>query len=228
MRRVDGPRLIRGLALSAWALLFAWLWLSGKATMYVGPRTIWVVWFGAIALTVAAVAVLAGVRGPAPGRGVTRRDLLAMTALMAPVLCAVAIPAPLLGSLAVSQKAVGGIAADRLRAERDHPSLYAIAAASAQPEKAADFGIRPGMRVDIDGFVSGQVPGGIEVSRFLAMCCAADAVPYSITATTPPGEAAYANDTWLQLRGTVREGEEGFVLEATSVSAIDPPSNPYG
>jgi hypothetical protein len=49
--RLDWTRLIRGLALLAWALFFDFLWLTDRGSLYVGPRTTWVVAFGGITLT---------------------------------------------------------------------------------------------------------------------------------------------------------------------------------
>ncbi len=41
--RMDWGCVIRGVSLLAWAGFFDWLWLSGRAGDYVGPRTAWVV-----------------------------------------------------------------------------------------------------------------------------------------------------------------------------------------
>jgi uncharacterized repeat protein (TIGR03943 family) len=96
-------RFARAVALLAWAAFFDWLWLSGEWTRYVGPRTSWVVPFGAIALTVAAVGYLATVRSPTSARlGV--RELAALAVLVAPILLVSVVPSPSLGSYAVERK----------------------------------------------------------------------------------------------------------------------------
>ena len=227
MTGIDGVRLVRGLALAIWALFLGWLWLSGRATTYAAPRTVWVVTFGAVALAVTAAAVLAGVRRPGPSRRPAPRELVLMTALIAPVLAAFSMPTPMLGALAVKQKTVEARVNPTFRDEKYRSTLYAIAGASGEPEAAAAYGVRPGASADVDGFVSGREGGGLQVSRFFATCCAADAVPYTIQVITPPGAAAYPDDTWVRVRGTLREYDGGFAIEATAIDEVDQPSDPY-
>ena len=70
--RLDWTRLLRGVALLSWALFFDWLCLSGRSSLYVGPRTTWVVTFGAITLTAAAVLYLLSVRSREPAKAPPR------------------------------------------------------------------------------------------------------------------------------------------------------------
>ena len=59
----DWTRTVRGLALAAWGGFFVYLWVSGRATTYIGPKTTWVVTLGAITLPIVALAYLWGARG---------------------------------------------------------------------------------------------------------------------------------------------------------------------
>jgi uncharacterized repeat protein (TIGR03943 family) len=228
---LDWVRLMRGLALLAWAGFFDWLWLSGRAGDYVGPRTAWVVPFGGIVLTVTALLYLRSVRAGERSRAPSLGESLGLLALLAPLLLVAAAPSSSLGALAVERKRSSGdqiAAVDRL-GDRAELTLYDIAGANSSADYAADRGIRAGVRVDIDGLVSAELEGdAFELSRFLASCCAADAIPYSIR-VEPPGDApAPELSEWLQVSGTLAQRPEGLVLVAERVRPIDRPSNPYG
>jgi uncharacterized repeat protein (TIGR03943 family) len=230
--RLDWVKLVRGGALLAWAAFFDWLWLSGRAGDYVGPRTAWVVPFGGIVLTVAAVLYLRGAaRRTGPPRPASAGELLGLIALLAPLLLVAAAPASSLGALAVDRKRSTGdqvAAVNRLKATADL-SLYDIAGANASTEYARDHDIRPGVRVDIDGLVSGKLENGtFEFSRFLASCCAADAMPFSIRVQPPADPPKLELSQWLQVAGTLQSIDGRLVVVAERMNPIDRPANPYG
>jgi uncharacterized repeat protein (TIGR03943 family) len=227
--KLDWTRLIRGLGLLAWAVFFDYLWLSGRSTLYVGPRTEWVVVFGGITLTVAALLYLSGVRVrermPAP-RAI---EVGRLGVIVAPILLAAMAPAVTLGAQAVGKKrsADGAELAQRLAEDGTQIRLYELAAAASNTEWAELRGIEPGMTVDFDGFVSRPPRNGtVELSRFMATCCAADAVPYSIKVTLPEGSGSYDENKWLRVRGKVGPGRKTVV--ASSVEEIDQPLDAYG
>jgi uncharacterized repeat protein (TIGR03943 family) len=228
---LDWVRLMRGLALLAWAGFFDWLWLSGRAGDYVGPRTAWVVPFGGIVLTVTALLYLRSVRSGERSRAPSLGESLGLFALLAPLLLVAAAPSSSLGALAVERKRSSGdqiAAVDRL-GDRAELTLYDIAGANSSADYAADRGIRAGARVDIDGLVSAELEGdSFELSRFLASCCAADAIPYSIRVEPPADAPAPKLSEWQQVAGTLAQRPEGLVLVAESIREIDRPSNPYG
>jgi uncharacterized repeat protein (TIGR03943 family) len=101
---LDETRLIRLAALTAWAALFDTLWLTGEWTRFVGPRTAWVVPFGAVALTLLALANIAIVISRGPSKPVGRAELIALAVLFAPVAALAVVPSASLGSLAVDRK----------------------------------------------------------------------------------------------------------------------------
>jgi uncharacterized repeat protein (TIGR03943 family) len=230
--RIDWVKLVRGSALLAWAAFFDWLWLSGRAGDYVGPRTAWVVPFGGIVLTVATLLYLRGAvgRGSAP-RPASAADVLGLVALLAPLLLVAAAPSSSLGALAVDRKRSTGdqvAAVNRLKTKADL-SLYDIAGANASTEYARDHGIRAGMRVDIDGLVSGEIEAGtFEFSRFLASCCAADAMPFSIRVQPPADAPELELSQWLRVAGTLQSIDGNLVVLAERMQPIDRPANPYG
>jgi uncharacterized membrane protein YcgQ (UPF0703/DUF1980 family) len=108
-------------------------------------------------------------------------------------------------------------------------TLYDIAGANASTEYARDHDIREGVRVDIDGLVSGEVENGtFELSRFLASCCAADAIPFSIRVEPPGGAMSYELSQWLRVAGTLRLMQGSLVLVTERMEPIERPANPYG
>jgi uncharacterized repeat protein (TIGR03943 family) len=224
--------LARGMAVGLWAGFFWWLWLSGEAARYVGPRTAWVVPFGAIALLVVAVAQLTGVRRGARDR-VGVREVLGLLALVAPIAAVALIPAPFLGALAVHRKS--GTRALAIIAAGTKPpqpgaalSVFDVASASASAQYATAAGIRDGRKVKLLGIVTGKrADGSFDLSRFKIVCCAADAIPYTVhvkaTQAVPLKE-----DSWALAAGEIWRNDDGaFELVADHVAAGDAPSNPY-
>jgi uncharacterized repeat protein (TIGR03943 family) len=226
---VDWTRLLRGLALLAWAAFFDWLWLSGRASLYVGPRTTWVVVFGSITLTAAALLYLASVPSRRPSAPPKAIELGRLGVIVAPILLAIMAPAVSLGAQAVEQKrgAHGEALAKRLATDGEEVRLYELAAAKDNPGWAKLRGIEVGMPVEFDGFVSRSASGGtVELSRFMASCCAADAIPYSIDVALPKGAAAPEKNAWVRVRGTVGPQRKSVIAE--SVEPTERPLDAYG
>jgi uncharacterized repeat protein (TIGR03943 family) len=225
---LDWTRLLRGLALLSWALFFDWLWLSGRASLYVGPRTTWVVTFGAITLTAAALLYLSSVRSRERAPAPRAAELGRLGVIVAPIVLAAMAPAVTLGAQAVGQKRADGAAlAKRLGTDGNSLRLYELAAAANNPEWAKLRGVEPGIKVDFDGFVSRPPRNGtLELARFMATCCAADAVPYAIEIKLPDATASFKENQWLRVRGTVGPRRKSVVAEA--VEPIDRPVNAYG
>jgi uncharacterized repeat protein (TIGR03943 family) len=229
---VDWGRAGRGLALLAWGAFFAYLWLTGRSTTYVGPRTTWVVTFGGILLPISSLAYLAGAarRGGGQRSGPPSiRDVAGLGVLIVPILFALMVPAPTLGALAMANKrgglapAVGGAPVNgRLR-------LYEIAWAGESARYAQENHIRAGEPVSFDGFVSRPLPGDmVEIARFLVTCCAADAVAYAVKVKPPPNAPGLTKDTWVHIQGRLT-GVPGRTLTvtATGFDAMRRPSTPY-
>jgi uncharacterized repeat protein (TIGR03943 family) len=233
--RVDWTRVVRGTGLVAWAAFFDYLWLSGRSVDYVGPRTTWVVVFGAIALTVASLLYVSGALTRAKTERPTAKELGRLVIIVSPIVLAATAPSVTLGAQAVDQKraADGATSLARLETYDGTVRLYELAAAAFDPAWAAQRGIVNGMRVEFDGFVSKRRPEAstIELSRFLASCCAADAVPYSIDVIVAEGTDGYKENQWLLVRGQVVEttdGEKAFQVVAEETEKIDRPVDAYG
>lgn len=229
---IDRRRVARGLVLASWASFFAWLHLSGERSRYLGPRTYWVVVFGAIVLGAAAVAHLVTARGSA--RKLETRDVLGIGALLVPLLAVAAVPSAELGALAASRKSagagassVGAIAPPAPEAGGDI-SFAEIHYASESDEYAAEAGIAEGMEVELTGFVThppGLPEGTLGLTRFHVSCCAADAVPYSVPVAVDP--AMHEDDEWLEVSGRLAVRDGVYVLDPTKIDVVDAPEDPY-
>jgi len=230
--RLDGPAAGRALALGAWAAALWWLWLGGEADRYVGPRTSWVVVFGAIALAAAALFQLAAVRRPDP-RALAPREALGLGALVLPIVAVLAVPSPDLGASAAARKAAPGSlpatasAADAAE-RRGALTVVDVDQANRSAEYARARGVRPGVRVRMEGFITYRERGGAEaphLTRFSMFCCAADALPYFARLElrgTPPRE-----DAWLRVEGVVERGPGGLVVRVERATPIEPPDDPF-
>src|SRR2546427_11822334 len=84
-RRWNPARLAGGIALSAWAIMFWYLFLSGRSALYVSTRTQWVVPFGAILLTIAAAGRVVSARA-VHVEPLNRRQTWVVGAMIIPVL----------------------------------------------------------------------------------------------------------------------------------------------
>jgi len=231
---VDWTRVLRGTGLVAWAVFFDYLWLSGRSVDYVGPRTTWVVAFGAVALTASSILYVSGFLTREQTARPTGRELGRLVVILAPIALAAMAPSVTLGAQAVEQKrsADGATSLARLEAYDGSIRLYELAAASFDPKWAVERGIEDGLRVEFDGFISKVRDNAtVELSRFIASCCAADAMPYSIDVTLPDGTIGLEKNQWLFIRGEVVEAPDGdryFRVMADEAEKIERPADAYG
>jgi hypothetical protein len=234
MRRAASLLDARLLALVLWAVFVDWLWLSGEWRAYVGPRTAWIMPFGSVALTAAAL-TLAAVRtrsGASPE--LSARSLAGALVLCAPMSLLAIAPGSTLGAYAVARRTPASAADLPLPDHRPGaaPSLFEVAVAGARPDVASARGIRDGMHVELRGLVSAaRGARDIDLSRFLSNCCAADAlvytVPVDLRGAGLDDEQPFPLDAWLRVSGTLRREGRGLELTADRVEEIDPPDNPF-
>lgn len=229
---IDTRRALRGGVLALWSAFFAWLWLSGGMTRYLGPRTYWVIVFGAVALGAAAAGHLLALRGPRPTRPATASDLIGAATLLLPMALALGLPDAQLGAQAASRKAsAGGFAAASLLPvpePGEEISFREIHYASESDDYAASAGIATGTEVDLVGFVA-HPPGArgtFSLTRFYVSCCAADAIPYSVPVAAN-GTEDRPDDEWLRVSGTLVGSPEGWLLEPSQITPVPAPKDPY-
>jgi uncharacterized repeat protein (TIGR03943 family) len=223
-------RLVRASSLALWAAFFWWLAITGEMTRYLGPRTYWVAWFGAVVLTGAALVHVATLRAGGTARP-SAGEVAGLALLLVPVMAVVAVPTPDLGALAAARKTSGiGTLTSSLPKPPAEPGEIGFAEifyASESAEYATAVGITDGTRVDLMGFVTHpkRGPAGtFSLTRFYVSCCAADAVPYSVAVDA---DEDLSDDTWLHVKGTLRERDGDFLIEPLSIDKVQTPKNPY-
>lgn len=223
---------VKTLVLGSWATFFIWLLLTGKVTTYIGPRTYWVVVFGAVCLTLATIGQV--FLSPPEDDAPSARWWVTYAAMLFPMFLVLVVPEPNLGSLAASRKSSGGVvSAAALEPPRLEPgqevAFQEISYALESDEYAAALGIGEGYEVDLTGFVSGTGEFSSEtfaLTRFSIFCCAADAVPYTIS-VRPPDGTRYGLDEWLRVRGVLEREGDAFVVSAETVEPVERPDDPY-
>lgn len=230
--RVDGRIAVRFLSLLAWSVFLTWLWFSGEMVRYLGPRTYWVIPFGALTLGASAIAHLPWLRSDR-GDPIRRVDLVSALIVIAPLLVVIAVPQPDLGSLAASRKASfgggGGPALIVPGAEHDGEVTFIdFYYANESEEYALKAGVVEDEIVHLTGFVTDVASDRMRLSRFYVSCCAADAVPYSADILRSARMRGYEEDDWLRVRGRIAKDDGGrFVLEPTMIEPVREPDDPY-
>ncbi len=221
---------VRAFVLAVWSVFLAWLWATGEVSRYLGPRTYWVVPFGAVTLGLAALA--AGRPGARRAGAPLRREVVGAVVLVVPILAVAAVPRAKLGSLAASNKSTSGILTGASSAvaagSGGEVSFRDIHYASQSEGYAATRGIAAGFEVELTGFVTAAPdapPATFELTRFYVSCCAADAIPYSVTVEGPPG--TYREDQWLRVKGALVSSDDGFLVDPDEIQVVAPPTNPY-
>lgn len=232
---IDRRRIARTVVLLMWAAFFVYLQLSGDLTRYLGPRTYWVVPFGATVLGASALAHVVTLRAGTVSRPIARGEAAGMLLLIAPLIVAVMIPGANLGALAASKKLgsaggadVGVIAPPAPDSGRSI-SFIDIHYANDSESYALAAGITAGREVELVGFVTRDAElsdGRFNLTRFYVSCCAADALPYSVLVASE-NSPAYPNDTWLRVSGVIAEEERGLSLHATEIAEVAEPESPY-
>jgi uncharacterized repeat protein (TIGR03943 family) len=228
---LDMRRVAHVLVLGVWTGFFVWLCISGELVRYIGPRTQWVVFFGAAALAMVTVAYAFTVHRTSRHL-LTRREAAGMALLVVPIGVVALVPAPELGALAAARRSAAPIAGVSLvpTPTGGEISFLEVSYASRSPDYAASAGVTEGRRLELLGFVSSVSSKGFALTRFYIACCAADAIPYTVAVEVPRGSASspYSTDQWVEVSGALeREPDGAFVLVADRIRSRGTPENPY-
>jgi uncharacterized repeat protein (TIGR03943 family) len=229
-------RNLRIVVLASWSAFLTWLWLSGQVLRYLGPRTSWVVTFGAIALTMATIVyAITSTRSSQAERPVAVGQALASLAMLTPILMAMMLSGSSLGALAAANKlSARGVdlasLAESLSSGDSEVSFLQIRAASDSSETAASLGIETGQQISLTGLVmepnrAPTAPFGL--GRFYITCCVADALPISVSVYPTLVKGRYPKDEWLEVKGALAQRGNRYVVEAESIDPVSEPSNPY-
>ena len=222
-------RIARGGVLGLWAVFFLVLWASGTSGRYLGPRTQWIVPFGAVVLALATIAYAYGyLRARRSGPTLTLREAASLFALLVPLAAVSLVPHAALGSYAASRK--GGIGFAFVRphapAKPSEASFLDIRIAEGDSGFADQAGIKNGVRVRLLGFVvgtKGMPPGTFELARFYIACCIADAEAVGV----PVAGRSYKPNTWLAVSGTLERRGKRFVVTPDKLNRVRAPKQPY-
>jgi uncharacterized repeat protein (TIGR03943 family) len=222
--------------LGAWAAFFAWLQATDQVLRYLGPRTAWVVPFGALTLTAATLGYARWSRGGAAARQtLSVVDALRLGAVLAPVVFGVCLSDATLGSLAAANKLGDrGVDFSRLAGSLAGGSkevhFLTIRAAEEDPEAGRLSGLVPGRPVKLTGFVLREpsAPGAtFRLARFYITCCVADTVAIDVPVEPVPGSPPARKDAWFEVSGVLERREGKFVIAGARVRKVPVPGRPY-
>jgi uncharacterized repeat protein (TIGR03943 family) len=223
-------RLATAVVLAAWAGLFWFLLLSGRTSLYLSPRTAWVVPVGAVLLTIGVIGRLATARAP---RDETVRSgtAWALGFIALPVVMILAMPPVALGSYAASRRslATGFVTGAPNVAVGERVTLAAVAAGVWSDDARRALTDRAGSPVTFEGIVThreGQPADEFVLTRFIVSCCVADALSVQVRVVgAPPGK--FAEDQWVRVTGTFYPVGRENVVDASSIAPIPRPEEPY-
>jgi uncharacterized repeat protein (TIGR03943 family) len=245
-RRRNGYLWLDIAAIAAWGFLFLKYWLTEKLYLLIHPNYFWLTiaaGFVLLGLALArAILVIcypfAGTSGPhlslfPPGWS---RWILIVTAIAGLLISPRAF---------ASQTALERGISDSLTVTRVRPQAFR---ATVKPENRSivdwirTLTVYPepdaytGQSVSVKGFVVHSPetgPNYLLIARFIITCCAADAYPVSLPVKLPEGQRrdAYKPDSWQKVEGQMRTetlaGKRQLVIQATALSPVDEPKNPY-
>jgi uncharacterized repeat protein (TIGR03943 family) len=229
-------RSFRTLLLLIWCVFLLWLWTTGETARYLGPRTSWLVPFGAIALALAAIAH-SRAAGTREGQArPTAADIAGFAVLLVPVAAGLLLANTQLGALAASKKLTArGIDPSALAelASRNASvvSFAQVRVAEHNRKFAAQTGIGPGRDVRLVGFVlrgPSDAHSQFQLARFYITCCVADSVPIGVTIDpADPRAPSYRRDDWLDVSGELVRRGPALQLRATKIARVKAPRHPY-
>ncbi|MQA99016.1 MAG: TIGR03943 family protein [Actinobacteria bacterium] len=224
-------RLLTSAVLTAWAVLFWFLILGGRTSLYLSARTDWIVPVGAILMTIAAIGRLLTSR-TAHAEPFGARDAVRTAVVAIPIVAVLALPPTSLGTYAASRRSTfvsGGIAADPASIATGRLDLADVAGALRSNEGAKALADRAGTEVTFVGFVArerGMPADQFQLTRFLISCCVADALSVQVRVVgATPGELE--KDEWVRVRGSIYPLGREIVLDAREIDKVDRPKRPY-
>jgi uncharacterized repeat protein (TIGR03943 family) len=150
--------------------------------------------------------------------------------LLAPVLALLLVTPPALGSFGVDRNATvnvtaGGRTFPTLPAGRTVPMSLLEFDQRAADHNGASMGATP---IRLTGFVAGTADGaGFRLARYQIACCAADAVAAVVRVVGATGDPP-PRDRWVTVTGTFhRSAGDIPELQASSLTEIPAPADPY-
>lgn len=216
---------------------------SGTLLFYINQRFAWLTWLAALLFLLLGTAYY-GERGKLhahqrDGEACQHADThgqvtpwWALLLVALPALLGWLVPPRPLGAQAMGNRelVVSGLTASAdvsvlTRASEERDILDWLRAFDAQGVAAFD-----GQAASLLGFVyhPSDLPSEqFQISRFVVVCCVADAAPVGLPVLWPDA-AAWRDDAWVQVQGRFGVGADGQpILLAETVTAVDSPQQPY-
>jgi uncharacterized repeat protein (TIGR03943 family) len=241
-RRVSPTRLAALVALAAWASVFWFLLLTHRSSLYLSNRVSWTIPFGAVLLSLAAIAQLASLTSER-AEPLRIRSALVLSAIVLPAAAIMVLPPTTLGAFAASRRSaldssVAKQVVEKIAAQKPSSTFHVeitlafIGAALRSPEAYASVQKlveREGSAVEFVGIVTrpkGTAPNEFVLARFVISCCIADAVSVQVPVKgVPLGQLK--PDDWVEVRGDVVFEGESLYVKASAVRRVPRPSSPY-
>lgn len=228
------------------AIYLAFIVLSGRWAFYIDPRFQWLSVVGVFLLSLLAVSYLlttaedeALYNDPLQDDH-TKVMPISVLVLVIPLVLGFVIRAEPLNASAVKTRGIdtdyssislSGASSRSLTIVPSERNVLDWARAIASTDDTAEFN---GQEAKVIGFVYRDSRFGDDqfmVSRFTLSCCVADALAIGLVVQLPPDMSNYAVDTWVEVEGvfqeTVFDGSYIPVLNATSITPVDRPDQPY-
>jgi putative membrane protein len=231
MSRWSPVRVWSGLAMAAWAALFWFVLADGRVSLYLSPRTAWLVPMGGALATAAAVGRLATARTERI-ETLGRREAWTLGLFVVPVVIVLAMPPTTLGTYAAGRRSTfvgAGVSASGRDLSSGAISLIDVAAAQSSKQGLQALERRAGDTVTFEGLVTGEPgagPGEFLLTRFIITCCVADATIAQVRVVDgPPGQLP--DNSWVSVTGQLYPLGSDVLVDASSVMPIPQPAQPY-
>jgi putative membrane protein len=226
-------RVASAVALCAWAILFWFVLLTGRTSLYLSSRTAWVVPIAVVLLTVAAIGRLLSLRTHEP-EPLHLREAWILGVMVLPAVVVLVMPPSTLSSFAAGQRTVVNAPAVS-SADIANGSITLVDVASAQTSKegAKALATRAGDDATFVGFVTpipGNPAGEFLLTRYYITCCIADAQTIEVHIVDAPVGKFQADD-WVRVTGKLYPLGRTVLMDAAApsgtVTAIPKPAHPY-
>lgn len=229
--RWSPSRVSVGVVLGAWAGLSWYLLASGRWSLYLSTRTVWVVPTGAVLLTLATAGRLATARVPRP-EPLSSATSWTLGVVALPVVLILVLPPATLSGYALGRRSgfVGsGVSVSTSDIASGTLSFIDVAAAQSSKSGMAALRSRAGEEVTLEGFVwrqDGAAADEILLTRYVVTCCVADATSAQVrVVNVPPGR--FQPDDWVSVTGRIYPLGSEILVDASAVEAIPQPERPY-
>jgi uncharacterized repeat protein (TIGR03943 family) len=232
-RGLSPIRIASAIALSAWAVLFWFVLLTGRTSLYLSSRTAWVVPIAVVLLTAAAIGRILSLRTDEP-EPLHLREAWILGVMVLPVVVVLVMPPSTLSTFAAGHRSI--VAAPTVSSAdiaNGNITLVDVASAQTSREGAKALASRAGDDATFVGFVTpipGNPAGEFLLTRYYITCCIADAQTIEVHVVDAP-VGKFQGDDWVRVTGKLYPLGRTVLMDAAapsgSVTGIPKPAHPY-